>query len=579
MWWLSPASRASLCPLVALAVAGMASVRGQAAPPGPAVQGLWLMGQSLCEGSESLPLVTTTPSPWGNWMFQRGVRTWSHGPRSAKPAERPAEEFTWVPLGASVNGGTGETIANGLADHLKATLPGAASQRDQAPHYLVAYAGQGGRGIAELSIADQSVDPRTPHGKQHGGGYYATSLDDARRAVAEAKAQGKHFAIAALVWMQGEANGGPTGGIVPSRWEPEIPASKGQDWYRDQLVGYRKQWSDDLRTITGQAAEIPLFTYQTLGAAGHAQVMAADLDPHLYMVGPHYMVPSAINSRYAGRHGEGIHLSADGERWYGEQVAKVVRRVLIEKEDWQPLRPRRAVLEAGRSSVLVDFTVPRPPLVLDETFLPRQHMPAGVGGSYASNSGFQLRSRAGATMALKGVKVIPPTQVHITLATPLPVGERLVLSYGQPYLGSLGQILGVRPGPVVEGRPATTELVAPPDALPVLRQQLEEGAFYVANQVAAPAATRAPVRHVSEEGGRVVIRIENRELRDGVPFLVGQSLLAWRAFSFGNLRDSDPEKAVYAFGDREYGHRAGQPYPLWNWCVLFNGLEVGEPPP
>lgn len=534
------------------------------------------MGQSLCEGSESLPLVTTTPSPWGNWMFQRGVRTWSHGPWSAKPEGRPAEDFALVPLQASMNGGTGETIANGLADHLKATLPGPASQPAQAPHYLVTYAGQGGRGIEELSSANQSADPRSPETKRHVGGFYATSLNDARRAVAQSKARGLDFAITALVWMQGEANGGPTGGLVPSRWEAELPAPKGQEWYRDRLVSYRKQWSDDLRAITGQAGEIPLFTYQTLGAAGHAQLMAADLDPHLYMVGPHYMVPSAINSRYANRHGEGIHLAADGERWYGEQVAKVVRRVLIEKEDWQPLRPKRAVLEAGRSSVLVDFVVPRPPLVLDEAFLQRQQMPAGEMGGYASNSGFQVRSRTGAAVALKRVKVISPTQVQLTLAAPVPVGQELVLNYGQPYLGSLGKILAVRPGPVVDGQPATTELLMSGDALPALRHQLQEGAFYVANQVAAPAATRAPVRHLSEEGGKVVIRVENRELRDSVPFVTGQSLLAYRAFSYGNLRDSDPEKAVYAFGDREYSSRAGQPYPLWNWCVLFNGLQVGE---
>src|SRR5690606_18925735 len=123
----------------------------------------------------------------------------------------------------------------------------------------------------------------------------------------------------ALVWMQGEANGGAQGGIMPRRWEAELPRPAGQEWYRDQLMAYRKQWSDDLRAITGQAAEIPMFTYQTLGPAGEAQLMAADGDPFITMVGSHYMVPSAINGRRAGRYGHAIHLAADGERWYGEQ--------------------------------------------------------------------------------------------------------------------------------------------------------------------------------------------------------------------------------------------------------------------
>jgi hypothetical protein len=567
---------ACLCPprLFPLMVVGLMSTGVMAQSSGPPLQGLWLMGQSLCEGSESLPLVTTAPSKWGNWSFRCGVRTWDRGPLAATPAARPDDAFGLVPLQAAMNGGTGETIANGLADHLKATLPGTASQAGEAPHFLVAYAGQGGRSMDELSSANQSADPRTPEVKRHAGGFYATSLDDARRAVAQARARGQGFAITALVWMQGEANGGARGGIVPSRWEAELPAPIGQEWYRDRLLAYRKQWSDDLRAITGQSAEIPLFTYQTLGAAGQAQLMAADQDPHTHMVGPHYMVPSAINSRYNGRQGEGIHLSADGERWYGEQVAKVVRRVVMEKEDWQPLRPRHAKLDVDRSHVRVDFTVPRPPLVLDETFLPRQQMPAAEGGSFTSHSGFLLRSQTGATVAIKEVKVTSPTLVQLTLTAPLPAGAKLVLSYGQPYLGGLGKITVVRPGPAVAGQPATTELVVPREALPVLRHQLEEGTCYIANQVAAPSNTRAPVRHLGEEEGSMVIRIENRELRDGVPFVAGQSLLAYRAFSFGNLRDSDPEKAVYAFADREYGNRAGQPYPLWNWCVLFSGLEV-----
>ncbi|MEZ0389292.1 MAG: phosphate ABC transporter substrate-binding protein, partial [Verrucomicrobium sp.] len=302
-------------------------IQGFAWSAEPPLQGLWLMGQSLCEGAESLPLVSTKPSTWGNLSFERGVRTWTYGDHHTTPQERPKEGFRFVPLQAGVSGGTGETIANGLADHLKATLPGDARHAAAPPHYLVAYAGQGGRGIEELSVADQVRDPRTPEVKHRGGGNYATSVDDARRAVAQARSVGKEFAIKALVWMQGEANGGPTGGIVPSRWEAELLSPAGQEWYRDRLVAYRKQWSDDLSGATGQAGEIPMFTYQTLGAAGQAQLMAADADPHLYMVGPHYMVPSAINSRYKGRYGEGIHLSADGERWYGEQVAKVVRRV------------------------------------------------------------------------------------------------------------------------------------------------------------------------------------------------------------------------------------------------------------
>ncbi len=90
------------------------------------------------------------------------------------------------------------------------------------------------------------------------------------------------------------------------------------------------------------------------------------------------------------------------------------------------------------------------------------------------------------------------------------------------------------------------------------------------------AYARAPIRHVSEDDGVTVLRFENRERRNHKDFSVGQSLTALRSYSYGNLRDSDPEKAIYQFADSAYGTRAGQSYPLWNWCVLFNQFPISE---
>jgi len=202
------------------------------------IVGLWMMGQSLCEGAESVPVVTPIDSGWGNIMFHRGVRTWAARQHCMEPEERPDDQFTFAPLTATQYGGLGETIANGMADHLKsrlvASLSGATQKRTQDPQLLVTYAGQGGRLIDELSSVDQSNDARTPENRRHGGGYYKTSLDDARRARVQAESMGKTFSIAALIWMQGEANGGPTGGINPSRWGEELKRPDGQELYRDR---------------------------------------------------------------------------------------------------------------------------------------------------------------------------------------------------------------------------------------------------------------------------------------------------------------------------------------------------------
>ena len=540
--------------------------------PKSAISGIWMMGQSLCDGSESLPVVTTADTGWGNLSFTRGVRTWLPKDNSATPEKRPAEQFALVPLRAQTNGGLGETVASGMADHFKAALVGSDQERavKEGPRCLVACAGQGGRQIQELSSADLSTDPRTPEAKRHGGGYYKTSLDDARRAAEQAKSMGASFRIDALYWMQGEGNGGPTGGIVPTRWDAEIPRAQGLTWYRDQLIAYRKQWSADLCAITDQSNELPMFTYQTLGPAGDAQLMAADADPHIHMVGPHYAVSSAINSRTTlGRHGDPIHLSADGERWWGEQVGKVMHRVLHFGEKWQPLRPRDAKLDASRDSLFIEFTVPRPPLVVDSEFLPRQEI--ATNGGFSSLAGFQVRDKTGQALALTSVEVASPTSLRIRFAKPLPADQSCRISYGHPFTSALGTIATIRKGPETEGQ-ATEELVLTSSFAKALKPMTDEGAFFVTNT--SGPNTRVAIHQVREENGVTVLRYEPRELRNGTPFVVGQPIVAQRSFSYGNIRDSDPERSVHTFADNTYGTRAGKPYPLWNWCVLFSELSV-----
>ena len=539
-----------------------------AADPAITLSGIWMMGQSLCDGSESLPLVTPADTRWGNLMFQRGVRTWLPQDHPAVPENRSSESFRLVPLHAQANGGLGETAANGMADHWRAARMNydRAPSSSAPPRFLVACAGQGGRQIQELSSADLSTDERTPPSRRHGGGYYRTSLDDARRAVQQARAEGKAFRIEALYWMQGEGNGGPAGGIMPSRWDKELPRQQGLAWYRDQLVAYRKAWSTELGAITGEQDALPMFTYQTLGPAGEAQLMAADQDPQIHLVGPHYAVTSAIHSRYPpDRHGDPIHLSADGERWWGEQVGKVMHRVLDEGEAWQPLRPRKARLVASRDALEAEFTVPRPPLVIDTDFLARQEIAASNG--FTSLAGFRLHDGRGRTLALSSVTVSGPKGVRIQLAAPLPKNETCRLSYGHPLAMSLGSIVELQKAGddqeeiILDGRLAAR-----------LRPLINEGAFLLTSLTGASA--RVCIRSVREDGGRTVLSYDPRELRNATRFEKGQAVTTQRSFSYGNLRDSDPEVSVHTFGDASYGSRAGKPYPLWNWCVLFSDFEV-----
>jgi hypothetical protein len=192
--------------------------------------------------------------------------------------------------------------------------------------------------------------------------------------------------------------------------------------------------------------------------------------------------------------------------------------------------------------------------VIDTSFLAKQE--SAVEGGFSSLAGFRVHG-----VTLKAVEIASPTSVRLRFAKALPAGEKCRVSYGYPFATALGTVAEIRGEELVLTRSFAKEL----------KPLTDEGAFFVAS-----AGTRVPVRAVREENGVSVLRFEARELRNGVPFEIGQAVMAQRAFSYGNVRDSDPQKSVYTFGDASYGTRAGQAYPLWNWCVLFSDLEVAD---
>ncbi len=520
------------------------------------------MGQSLASGDDSLPAITTADTGHGNFQFARGVHTWREGqPVFCKAPElRPDSDFALVPVTAGEPIiGSGETIASGLVDQLKVSIGSPPDVR-----FLFSFSGQGSKRLRNLDKEhDDSSDPRS--GFVTPGGYYRTSIDDVRRGLAQARSHGWSYSVPAITWMQGEKNNDQR----LDDWLPPLDRRFFLNAYATELIALKNDWNNDILPITDQARRIPLFTYQTnLAISGQAQLLAAQRDPEIILVSPIYFMPSALNgSPDSGNHwGYLIHINADAQRWLGEQFAKVIKRSVVDHETWMPLYPLRATLSSDRQSILIEYHVPRPPLVIDSTFLPA----AGTGNGYIVRGGPDVIGTATAS----------PTSIRLTLATPLPAGTFTV-----EYASEHGTAVAFRmPSPLLQARTGTVwpngqasfELVFAGDQTALFRTILQEGVFLVQSDLSQLGDTDSVIRSVSlDSSGNTVLKGEVRQF-NGVAFQAGRLIQVLRNYKYGNVHDSDPEASINSFVQ---GPRVGQPYPLWNWSIGFEDLtiDIGSP--
>lgn len=519
------------------------------------------MGQSLAVGMESLPIITTADTGFGSLRFNMGIQTWTN---TVPPSNRAPSNFSLVPMTANISiqsSDQGETIANGLCDHLKQSMIGRYAPKSaatQGTRLLFSCAGDGGRYIRELDKRHDDAKDARAGSRQSNGGYYATSLDDVVRAKAYADANGLSYAVAAVTWMQGEANND----LRVNRWDPALSLADAITTYQTDLINVKNDYNADIKAITWQTSAIPFFMYQTAGPASSvAQLQATLADPDMYMVGPTYMLPTAINSQYEPGHvhGANIHLSADGQRWLGEQFGKVIRRVCAENKGWSPLRPLSAWIDATRTKVYVRFNVSSGMLTLDTDWLPAQ----GAGKGFAVVG-------SGGSVVPTAVDVTTPDTVCLTLGAVLPAGGAYVRYAQDSYVADVSTvILAYRDGAAFPNTEPSKEIVFAGDITAEFSKLANEGVFTLSQP---NPLTSLQIRQVYlDGGGNTVCRGETRELRLGVDFTVGAACKLYRTYNFGNLRDTDNEQSTFTFAS---GLRAGMHYPLWNWCIQFDNLTI-----
>lgn len=527
------------------------------------------MGQSLGAGEQSLPIVTDVDTGFGNLKFSMGTHTWSNDYYPGKPWLRKKGGFSFVPLTAQQRGAEGETIANGMCDHLSQTMKNLEKRNSR---FLFSFAGQGGRYLRELDKQHDDAKDERAGRRKSGGGYYKTSIDDVAQAKSMADSLGLSYSVFAVTWMQGEAESG----LRVNRWDPQLSRNETIETYKKDLIQLKNDYQKDIVSVTHQSNQVPFFTYQTFGTlAATAQLMACDQEKEMYMVAPTYMLPNAENGFYdiGGKllHGDGIHLTADGERWLGEQFGKVMRKVVTEGKNWQPMRPLRSWYGENEKSVFVKFHAPAPPIVIDSVFLPKQ----GKG------LGFEVYDNNGHIHPIKKVRIIDDNCLQIELTAKLSPKDSLLVRYGlNTYVAEIpGTIKFVNPTALGGDGYASVEIGFEGNILHEFVTLLDEGVFYLNNTEEGEGYTNLIVREVLlDTNGDTILKGESDDLRNRVNFRVGQTCFTSRRYGFGNIRDSDHEKSTYTFKDDNYGKRQGENYPLWNWSVAFQDMVVRRVP-
>lgn len=316
---------------------------------------LWY-GQSLSSNQEGWPALSRTP--YTNLdAFMVGD--------SSRPNSRTNANFvpigsstTLNPLKAVVQSPDGSTILT--ASQEAALAPGAVNEgeggvacanmfkslflkqqqedRDQDRKIVLSNTGVNGRTIEQLS---KGASPEL--------------YNRPREAVALVKQAattlGVPYGVMAIAWLQGEWNSiGSSGGT--------------QDYqtYYNLMTTLFSDMRQDFAYANGQTDVPAVFMYQTGGQyirdSNKLSIPMAQLDfcrisagNHAYLCTPAYPFPD-----------KGGHLTSNGYRWMDMQFAKVMFKVLVMGEGWEPLSPIGATLESSKTEVVIDHHVPAPPL-------------------------------------------------------------------------------------------------------------------------------------------------------------------------------------------------------------------------
>lgn len=338
-------------------------------------------GQSLSVG-QALPIQSGTPK-YDHLMFYRGMV-----PQYSYSGETPA---TWyqslVPAVEAVSAALpvlGETPCRGAADAIKERIAAedGKTYSDHEYRLLLSAPGYGATTIAQLA---------------KGTAHFARMVEQASYGLSLANAAGDTYAVQAVTWIQGES---------------DYLAGTTRSAYLSALNMLVADIQTDLKAVTGQSKRIAVIGYQVAshinGASDDipdialAQLECAEENANFFVATPMYHFPYA----------DGFHLTGPGSQWLGAYLGLAYKRIVIDGEDWSPLRPIASVRQGG--IVEVRFHVPKGRLAFDTTTVADQ-----------PSKGFQLVDSGGSALTISNVEIVDFDRVRITAAASIPSGAKL----------------------------------------------------------------------------------------------------------------------------------------------------------
>lgn len=368
--------------LLCCSSSGDAGISTQTKLDGPTLHHVLVTGQSNAIGFAARPPLTTTPSA-KNLMFDTGVITVTDCDDDGCTTREEATKLVPLVEGdtyAPLVGDPTETIASSFADAAGDDI-------------LVSDHGRSGNVYECLRKGGCNF---------FDGKGYVKSFDDAMTAVRDGKrlanAIGRPYVVSAVNVIHGESD--------------HYDGSAAQ--YARSLVEWQRDYETEASAISGQDDPIPMFVSQMANwnDRERSEIPFQQLEAHtaapgkVVLVGATYMLPFAKDC---------IHFTSKGEQLLGAYFAKAYRAVVAGGGTWEPVRPKSLTLDGD--AVVVQFHVPKPPLVIDTTDV-----------TDPGANGFEFDDGSGSPPFINDVALAGPDTVRITLSA-APAGGTPTLRY------------------------------------------------------------------------------------------------------------------------------------------------------